>query len=136
MRNRRGSSSTLRTATAHAATSQMLQQRAVRSSGKEELSSQAYLAEVHHSLVDAQPQGQQRDAQAQLLCAALTLPRPHSLQLNLRASTNNPQPRRPFWHPLTLPRPHSLQLSLLALPTSPSTEKALCRPSLSAEEPW
>ena len=49
---------------------------------------EAYLAEVNHSLVNAQPQRQQRNAQAKLLLTALALPRPHRLQLNLHASAH------------------------------------------------
>ena len=46
---------------------------------------EAHLAEVDNGLVDAQAQGQNGDAQAQLLICAVTLPRPHRLQLHLCA---------------------------------------------------
>ena len=49
----------------------------------------ARLAEVNDSLVDAQAQGQNGDAQPQLLICAVALSRPHRLQLHLRARTGH-----------------------------------------------
>ena len=76
----------------------------------------AYLAEVDYSLVDAQPQRQQGNAQAELLLAALALPRPHSLQLNLQMPPNNPSAKEAFCTLHGIPMHDLEQHTLIKLP--------------------